>query len=56
VQLAEVADGRNAAEIESGVACAALDAGWEVGKHVGRGSEPVRPLDALTSSERLSRR
>ena len=32
LQLAEVADRRNAAEIESGVARALLDAGWKVGQ------------------------
>src|ERR1700693_2311317 len=37
LQLGEVADRRNAAEIESGVARALLDAGWEVGGEVGSG-------------------
>jgi hypothetical protein len=35
VQLAEVSDRRNAAEVESGSARAPLDAGWKVGKQVG---------------------
>src|ERR1700687_3966787 len=44
VQLAEFANRRNAAEIESGVARAPLDAVWEVGKQVGSGWRPVGPL------------
>jgi len=42
VQLAEVADRRDAAEIESGVACAPLDAGWKISQHLGNGWRPVR--------------
>jgi len=43
-QLAEVADWSNAAEIESGVARAPLDAGWKVGEQGGNGLQPVRTL------------
>ena len=46
-QLSEVSDSdrRNAAEVESRVARALLDAGWKVGKQVGSGSRPVQPQD-----------
>ena len=37
LQLGEVADRRNAAEIESGVARALLDASWKVGEQVSSG-------------------
>jgi len=53
VQLAEVADRRNAAEIESGSARAPLDASWKVGKQAGSGSRPVRPLGTHILEKRL---
>src|SRR5580698_1734760 len=37
VEFAEVADGSNSAEIESGIAGALFDAGWKVGWQVGSG-------------------
>ena len=43
-QLDEVADRRNAAEIESGVARALLDAGWKVGKQVDSSSQRIQTL------------
>jgi hypothetical protein len=42
VQLAEVANRRDAAEIESGVARAPLYAGWKIGQHEDNSWRPVR--------------
>ncbi len=53
LQLGEVADWRNAAEIEAGVARALLDAGWKVGQQVGSGSLLVQLRDELISFKRL---
>src|ERR1700674_5721105 len=50
LQLGEIPDRRNAAEIESGVARALLDAGWKVGKQVGSGSWMHPAEEATTSS------
>jgi hypothetical protein len=52
LQLGEVADWRNAAEIESGVASALLDAGWKIGEQMGSCSR-LRRKDAFRSSKRL---
>src|ERR1700720_1764215 len=63
-QLAEFSDGRNAAEFETGVLRALLDADWKVGKHRGSDSRPIRAAERNTfvrkgyhgaGSERLSR-
>src|SRR6266853_6889462 len=48
LQLGEVADWRNAAEIESGVARALLDAGWKVGEQVAWGLW-MHPVEEATT-------